>query len=265
MALETAEIGDRYAEQYCIRLPVFEGPVDLLLRLIEERQLAITAVSLAAVADQYLEHVRSLEQRDAAELAAFVEVAARLLLIKSRSILPGAPSEAAEEEEDVAAALVRRLEEYRRFRQAAEWLAERREAGSVLYTREPTLPDDPVLIPRPCSPARLVAALERVLAIAEDPVADAGGMVSPVAYSLPQKIRLVLRRLWNDGVVAFADLIRGVQDRREVVVTFLAVLELVRRRRANATQQGLFGTISISRPGLPARGDRQVEPAKHMC
>ncbi|MGI6209338.1 MAG: segregation and condensation protein A [Anaerolineae bacterium] len=249
MALEVTQAPDRQEPTYQVRLPVFEGPVDLLLRLIEERELAITAVSLAAVADQYLEHIRSLDQRNAAELAAFIEVAARLLLIKSRTLLPSAPQEAEEDEEDIAAALVRRLEEYRRFRRAAQWLAERRESGPVLFAREPTLPEEPTFVPKPISPNRLLAALTQVLSRVEEAPEDAGQLVSPVTYSLPQKLRLVLRRLWNDGVVAFAELIRGARCRSEVVVTFLAVLELVRRRRADATQDGLFGSITITRPG----------------
>ncbi|NLT43481.1 MAG: segregation/condensation protein A [Anaerolineae bacterium] len=249
---------------YRVRLPVFEGPVSLLLHLIEERELAITAVSLAAVADQYLEYVRTLEEHDGTELAAFIEIAARLLLIKSRLLLPSAAPED-EEEEDAAAALVRRLEEYRRFRQAADWLAERHGLGLELHGREPTLPAEPTLIPRPSSLERLLGALERALSIAEPEAEDAGDVVSPVVVSLPHKLRLVLKRLWRQGVVTFRELIVGASGRSEVVVTFLAVLELVRRRRAEASQATLFGDITVTRavPGEPPTAP--VETLEQVC
>ncbi|NPV07235.1 MAG: segregation/condensation protein A [Anaerolineae bacterium] len=266
MVLEIPAITDPQADGYRVRLSVFEGPVELLLRLIEERELSITAVSLAAVADQYLGHIRSFEQRDAAELAAFIEIAARLLLIKSRALLPAASPDVAKEEEDLSADLVRRLEEYRRFRWAAQWLTERREAGMFLYTREPGLSDGrrvPVL--RPCPPARLLAALRRVLAGADEAAGDADELVSPLAVTLPQKLRQVLRLLWRRKAVTFSELIHRACCRSEVVVTFLAVLELVRRRRAHVTQQALFGTISISRPPRPVVADRQVESTEQMC
>ena len=149
---------------YRVQLPVFEGPIDLLLRLIEQRQLAVTAVSLASVADQYLEHIRSLDEQDGAELASFVEVAARLLLIKSRLLLPVPAAEEDEEEGDLAGDLVRRLQDYRRYRQAADWLAQRRCMGLSLYAREPTLPDEPTAVLQPSSPHKLAEALERALA-----------------------------------------------------------------------------------------------------
>ncbi len=238
--------------------------MSLLLHLIEERELAITAVSLAAVADQYLEHVRTLEEHDGTELAAFVEIAARLLLIKSRLLLP-TPVTEDEEEEDVAAALVRRLEEYRRFRQAADWLADRRSLGLELYGREPTLPEEPTLVPRPSTVELLISALRRTLAAADPPAEDADEMVSPVTVSLPHKLRAVLRRLWRQGVVSFRELILGAQGRSEVVVTFLAVLELVRRRRAYASQETLFGDISITRNASPDADQPPIEPLEQVC
>lgn len=254
-----------HPQAYQIRLPAFQGPVDLLLRLIEERQLAITAVSLAAVADQYLEHIRSLDEQDGAELAAFIEVAARLLLIKSRQLLPAAPTDDEDQEEDIALDLVRRLEEYRRYRLAADWLTERRAQGLALYSREPTLPDEPTPVPRPSSAELLLAALRRTLETEETLAEHADDVVSPVAISLPRKLRMVLKQLWRHGAVRFHELIAGARSRAEVVVTFLAVLELVRRGRAVATQQAPFADIEITRTTIESATGRPVEAVEQVC
>src|SRR5438094_1219144 len=108
---------------YTIQLPVFEGPLDLLLRLIEREELDITAIALAQVADQYLAHVRALEAPDPAALSAFLVIAAKLLVIKSRALLPRpvaarGPDEAPDEGEDLA----RQLRQYQRYKQAAALL-----------------------------------------------------------------------------------------------------------------------------------------------
>src|SRR5512136_2070141 len=107
-------------DPYQVRIPAFEGPLDLLLQLIEREKLDISAVSLAQVADQFLAYVRELETVAAEVLADFLAVAARLVLIKSRALLPRpAPAAGEEEEEDPAEALARQLREYKRYREAA--------------------------------------------------------------------------------------------------------------------------------------------------
>ncbi len=265
MALEAIASRESADTRYEVELPAFQGPVDLLLDLIESRRLEITAISLATVAGQYLEHIRSLGERDPADLAAFIEVAARLLLIKSRVLLPSAVTE--EEEEDPAADLIQRLQEYRRYREASRWLSERMAAGLTRYSREPTLPDPPVLVPRPSRPAQLLLAMRRLFAPGRDEIEDDGTFVEALTFSLPEKVKLILRRLIREAAVLFSDLIAGARSRPEVVVTFVAVLELVRRHRVVATQEDLFGPISISRNGASPNGPSQeaLEPAEEMC
>ncbi|RLC70356.1 MAG: chromosome segregation protein ScpA, partial [Chloroflexi bacterium] len=122
-------------QPYQVRLPVFEGPLDLLLHLIEREELDITSVSLAQVTDQYLTYLSLMEKPPAEVLADFLVVAAKLLLIKSRALLPQPPGSLSTEEEDVGEDLARQLIEYRRFKRVAESLRRREEAGLRAYLR----------------------------------------------------------------------------------------------------------------------------------
>src|SRR3990170_1663809 len=140
MTLDAAQTTPNPAFQ--LQLPVFEGPLDLLLYLIEREELDITAVSLAQVADQYLSYLHSGERIDADALAEFIAVGARLLYIKSRALLPRPPSDG-EELEEMGDDLVQRLREYRRFKEAAAALRAIEEQGLRAYPRlapPPSLP-----------------------------------------------------------------------------------------------------------------------------
>ena len=118
---QTRFLGEQDEPGYQVALPVFEGPLDLLLHLIERQELDITAISLAQVTNQYLEYLAGASERDPDNLADFLVVAAKLLLIKSRVLLPQPPAPPAAEEEDLGDDLVRQLVEYKRFKEAARW------------------------------------------------------------------------------------------------------------------------------------------------
>lgn len=251
---------------YKVSLPAFEGPLELLLALIESQQLEITAISLAAVADQYLAHIRALPEVDPEELAGFVEVAARLLVIKSRALLPAAPSEV--EEEDVAGDLIERLQEYRRFRHVSQWFAERLQSGLEQYSREPSLATAaPGASLRPMLPVLLLQAAVRLLVPDAIPHEEPDEYLGGAGVSILSRLKLVLRRLAGQAVVFFGDLVTGARTRSEVVVTFLAVLELVRRHRVEANQEGLFAPIAITRASAAptGKGPAAVEPMEQVC
>ena len=120
--------------QYTVRTPVYEGPLDLLLDLIQSAELDITTVSLAMVTDQYLTHIHALKQTQADELSVFLVIAARLLQIKSEALLPRAPTHALGEE-DLAQSLVDQLKLYKRYKDVGLWLDERQQAGLRTYLR----------------------------------------------------------------------------------------------------------------------------------
>ncbi|HOR00141.1 MAG TPA: segregation/condensation protein A [Anaerolineae bacterium] len=228
--------------EYAVRLESFEGPLDLLLRLIEKAELDITTISLAQVADQYLAYMRQLEEIHPDLLADFLVVAAKLILIKSRALLPRPPQP--DEEEDVGDDLVRQLEEYRRFKHASQHLRQREEQGMRSYVRLAPPPAQPRgLTPGEVSLADLLAAFERVLA--DTPTVPVSTVVAPVVISIDDKMRAIRSALASSRRVHFTGLLMRAQSRVEVVVTFLAILELIKLGHILAEQDAPFGEIYI--------------------
>lgn len=232
-------------EDYEVRLEVFEGPLDLLLTLIRRQELEITAVSLAAVTDQYLAYLERLQEIDPGALAAFLEVAAQLVLIKSRSLLPRPQREAGgEEEEDLAEALAERLREYARFKAAAQALRERSERGLRAYVR---------LAPPPALPRRVDlggVSLEDLLAAVREalevrPMPSVAEVVEPIPVTIEERIAAIRRALRRTARVSFRHLLADCTSRIEVITTFLALLELIKQREISVTQEELFGEIIV--------------------
>lgn len=242
---------------YAVTLPSFSGPLDLLLRLIEREELDITTIALAQVADQYLAHVRSLEEPEPRALAEFVSLAARLLLIKSRALLPrpavdGRP--AASEDAD-AEALARQLREYRRYKQVAALLRAWQEEDRRTFLRLAPVSVELDLAPPPVSHtvAELVAALQRRMQLAL-PLDEAAVISLGPRLTVAQVVERVRDRLSRQAWISFDDLFGAAVSREDVIVTFWAVLELLKRRAVTIEQPDLFGTISIG------RGPADLEP-----
>ncbi|MCS6843625.1 MAG: segregation/condensation protein A [Caldilineales bacterium] len=243
---------------YQVRLPLFEGPLDLLLHLIERRELDITAISLASVADQFVAYLETMRERgvQARVIADFLVVAARLLVIKSRLLLPQPPP-LEEGEEDPGEALVRRLQEYKRFKRAAEWLKARQEAGLRSYVRvAPPVVGEPKLDPTGLSVDALIAAL-RQLTLEEPDLPSADPLVPPRKITVQEKIERIEALLSDGRPVPFAEVVNGGGSRLEVVVSLWAVLEMIKRGRLQAIQRELFGEITL----LPVPGAEASKPA----
>jgi segregation and condensation protein A len=244
---------------YAVRLPGFNGPLDLLLRLIERAELDITSISLAQVADQYLAHVRALEAPEPGALAEFVSLAARLLLIKSRALLPrpAAEERPAPFQDADAEALARQLREYRRYKQVAALLRAWHEEERRTFLRLAPAPPELDLTPPPVrhTLAELVAALQRRLQLAL-PLEEAGVIALGPRLTVAQVVAEILRRLERAPWFSFDDLFAPDTRREEVIVTFWAVLELLKRRVITVEQPDLFGMISIG------RGEAGLAPVK---
>ena len=231
-----------------VRLAIFEGPLDVLLRRIQEQELDITELSLVLVTEQFLAHARSLKEQDGPLLAAFLRVAAQLMHIKSRALLhePPDPTEEAEE------SLEEQLRGYERFTQlmatVAAWQEER--GGSYQRTAPtPTpAPAPPDLVGY--APEDLVNALAAVLEEKEDDLpAIARRAVHVETYLERIDVLLTLH-----GRTGFREVIAPAQSLEEIVVAFLAVLEFLRLRKATVRQTALYADIVI----LPAEN---AEPA----
>ena len=233
-------------DAFQIRLPVFEGPLDLLLYLIEREQLDITAVSLVQVTDQYLAYLRSGEQIDTYALAEFIAIGAKLIYLKSRALLPR-PQPLEEGEEDLGDDLVRRLREYRRFKEAAGWLKELEARGLHAYPR--MAPVTGVPVPTGLDGVTVDLLLQIVQEVLskqpEETVEEV--VVHRTEYTVEDKIEALTSLIEKSERVSFRRFISACRSRLEVIVAFLAVLELIKGLRLSAQQDAIFGDIDLVR------------------
>lgn len=232
--------------KYSVQTPVYEGPLDLLLSLIEHAELDITAVSLAMVTDQYLAYINSLEKLNADEISAFLVIAAKLLQIKSEALLPR-PPERRPGDEDVGRTLVDQLKLYKRFKEIGAWLNTRQQANLRTFLRIAPPPKvEPKLDLSNVTLEKLVAVAQAALAkeAARKPL---GEVIAPPRITIREKIDLIAKTVREVERSTFSTLLTQGASRLEIVVTFLALLELIKRYRIQAHQGGLFDDIAISR------------------
>jgi len=239
---------------YQVTLPIFEGPLDLLLHLIEREELDITQVSLAQVTNQYLEYLARISERDPDNLADFLVVAAKLLLIKSRVLLPQPPRAAELDEEDVGEDLVRQLIAYKKFKEMARWLEGVGEQGLQSYVRLAGAPPiEPVVDLGDVSLEELLDAVRQALAIKPpQPLVDRA--VPPITITIADQMGLIERQTAGGAQVRFTALLEAAANRLEVIVTLLALLEMVKQLRVSMVQDRIFGEIWIKgREGAPRK------------
>ena len=242
-------VGDPAAPEFRLELDVFAGPLPLLLHLIESQELDVRTVPLARVADAYVAHLAT-NPVPAAHLAQFVAVAARLILLKSRSLLPAEPGlelplgpEDVDEEE-----LRRRLLAYRAIRDAAVHIGAR-DTVHPMWRREPRESDLPQAALAPLDAALLADALAGLAAVEEpEPLPPE---VVPREVTVGQQIRVLYDALGETGRVVLQAVLAATTSRTERVVTLMAALELVRRRELRARQKTLFGPIVLERGSEP--------------
>jgi len=231
---------------YNVQTPVYEGPLDLLLNLIEHTELDITTVSLAMVTDQYLVHINSMEQLNADEISAFLVIAAKLIQIKSEALLPRPPAREPGEE-DVGESLVDQLKLYKRFKEIGQWLNAREQASLRTYLRIAPPPKvEPKLDMSNITLEKLVAAAEEAFA-KEKVKKPLGTVITAPRVTIREKIDMITKVMKESQRASFSSLAKGSTSRLEIVVTFLAMLELIKRYRVQAHQEGLFGEIEIDR------------------
>jgi segregation and condensation protein A len=230
---------------YTVTTPVYEGPLDLLLQLIEHAELDITAVALAQVTDQYLAYIHQM-QVPADEISAFLVVAAKLLQIKSEALLPRPPAREVGEE-DPGEALARQLRIYKRFKEISAWLENRETHHLHTYLRVAPMPKvEGRLDISDITMADLLAAAETVFAKeAERKTLET--VISAPRITIREKIAWIADRLGREPHTSFSRLLGKEPTRLEIVVTFLALLELVKRYRVAAKQEGLFTDIEIDK------------------
>lgn len=228
---------------YHYHLEQFEGPLDLLLSLIEKEKLDITQVSLAQVADQYLAFIEQEESLTLENLSSFLSIAARLILIKSRALLP--ILEWSDDEEEAMEDLERHLKEYQRFREAAGNLGSRFIRLRPSYSRESFLCTRTVYFP-PTGVGVGDLRSHFLDVLGGIPIVEALPEKEICAViSLQEKIQHLQRVLAGRVETSFSELIAVSENRVEVIVSFLAVLELVKQRFIVVEQGTLFSDIRL--------------------
>lgn len=235
-----------------ITTPVFEGPLDLLLHLIEREELDITTVSLVQVTDQYIAALRTEEQIDMRALADFVAVGARLILLKSRALLPRTPEQINEDDLEadlLATDLTAQLEEYRNFKNAASYLRQLEEAGHRSYPR--TVPPPEAWLPTGLEritleklTSALAKALERLPPIMPEPK-----RLQRQIVNIAQRRADLMGVIGRYGRTPFSRLIERCRTRLEAIITFMAILDLLKTEDVVAEQTAAFGEIVLAPSG----------------
>ena len=231
------------ATPYHVKLDKFEGPLDLLLHLIKKEEIDIYDIPIARITVQYLSYIEMMHMLDLEVAGEFLVMAATLMRIKARMLLPTTPVEE-EEEEDPRGELVRRLLEYKRFKEVAERLREREAQRRLLFERgfsEMAIDDGEVQLEE-ATLFDLLDAMRQALARAnEAPVHE----IESERLDVIRRIEEITRLLQAEGRLRFSELLERCRTRLEIIGTFIGILELIRMGRAGAVQRGLFGEIWI--------------------
>lgn len=241
---------------YKVKLEVFEGPLDLLLHLIREEELDIYDIPITRITAQYLEYLNLMEMLDLDIAGEFLVMAATLMQIKSKMLLPPDPDGLESVEADPRAELVKRLLEYKSFKEAAENLKSFENSRGNIFTRygvEPEMEDgDSPFVD--ISLFELMTAFAKVLRnLPKDIIHE----VTREEFSVAEKVHDIFHRLAKKPRIYFSELFRTARSKNEVIVIFLALLELVRLKEVIASQDMQFGEIEITRNEqamLPAKG-----------
>jgi segregation and condensation protein A len=234
---------------YKVKLEVFEGPLDLLLYLIKKDEVDIYEVSIERITSQYLEYLETFRMLDLEIAGEFVVMAANLIYIKSRSLLPvhQQPPEEEAEEEDPRWDLIRQLIEYKKFKDAAFQLHHRalvQEGIIVRVPEKPAFEDSGTLLKSEVGIFDLISAFQKVLKKIELKREDLREIFEE-SFTVSDKIDFIMRTVQGHRPVTFFDLFATAASRTEIAVTFLALLELIRMRQIRVFQDGLFAEIEI--------------------
>ncbi|MCM8765564.1 MAG: segregation/condensation protein A [Candidatus Omnitrophica bacterium] len=232
---------------YQVRIEVFEGPLDLLLYLIKKNEVSIFDIPIAQITEQYLEYLNLMEILDLNISGEFLVMAATLMHIKSKMLLPPEETPPEEEEEDPRAELVKRLLEYARFKEAALLLRERELKRKEEFMRsegERQFIDEEGNVYFEASLFDLITAFSKAVGIISREVFQE---IIRDEVTVEEKIHELLHLLMSKEVIYFQELLERAKTKMEVIVTFLAILELMRLKEIIARQRQLFGEIEIIR------------------
>jgi segregation and condensation protein A len=229
---------------YQVKLEKFEGPMELLLELIEKEKLDINELSLAKVADEYLEYIKNNQNIHLSNLAEFLSVASRLILIKSYSLLPMLKFN--DEEEEEIKDLANQLAEYKKFKEASAKIGKMSARGKICYSRENFASINPVFYPpQDFNIFDFKKYFQRVLSEIPNFEKLEEELVSEV-LTLEEKINELENALRSKIESSFSTLVEKSSDKIDVIISFLAMLEMIKQRVIVVKQENLFDEIKLS-------------------
>ena len=238
------------------KLQVFEGPLDLLLHLLDKNKVSIYDIPIVEITNQYMEYIRQMQKHDLNVVSEFMVMAATLLDIKSKMLLPADPSEE-EDEEDPRAELVQQLLEYKLYKCMAFELKDRQVDASHIFYKEPTVPEDFLAYTPPIDTKELVSDLtlnqlndifKSVLKRQKDkidPIRSKFGEIRKEEVSLEDKMGYLSEYAGQHKNFSFRQLLEKQSSKMEVIVTFLAILELMKSGKILISQEHTFDDILI--------------------
>ena len=240
-------------EAYPVKLANFEGPLDLLLHLIQKHEVNIYDIPIALVTRQYLDYIDLMQELNLDVAGEFLVMAATLIHIKSRMLLPRTDPAQEDPDEDPREALVRRLLEHQKYKAAAELLHERETLRSAQWTR----PDGPITeiageAPEPEVEVDLFSLISAFRAVVERAKQRPKVYLPAEQIPIEDRIEQLLTRLSETEACGFEDLFADVQSRSGLIVTFLALLEMIRLKLVRVFQSGSVGPIRVYRRARPA-------------
>jgi segregation and condensation protein A len=240
-------------EAYPVRLENFEGPLDLLLHLIRKHEVSIYDIPIALITQQYLDYIDLMQELNLDVAGEFLVMAATLIHIKSRMLLPRPDPAQEDPDEDPREALVRRLLEHQKFKAAAELLHERETLRSAQWTR----PDGPIAqiageAPEPEVEVDLFSLITAFRSVVERAKQRPKLYLPGEQIPIEERIDQLLARLSETQACGFEDLFADMQSRAGMIVTFLALLEMIRLKLIRVFQSGAMGAIRIYKRARPS-------------
>lgn len=235
------------ANPYSIKVAAFEGPLDLLLHLIKDNKIDIYDIPISLITRQYLEYIEMMKELNLEIASEFLVMAATLIYIKSRMLLPPDETIETEEQEDPRAGLVQRLLEYQAYKEASATLREKEEVWANIFSRLPVDKDEIIFEPEPylfdINIFDLMAALKKIISKAPPEAIK----ITREILTVKDRIALILDKMEHEHTMRFDALFEGDATRLQIIVTFLALLEILRLGLVRAYQDKDFGTIWIMR------------------
>ena len=239
----------RSSEAYQVELTGFQGPMDLLLHLIDKEQVDIYDIPIARITDQFIRHIEVMQTVSLDKAGEFIAMAATLLVIKMKMLMPSHRDDEDEEEEDPRAELVRKLLEYRRFKEAAEALQRKELDRQQYHLRQTRFPFAGDLDLEPKLRIEMFDLLSALAGIFDRVQAKPVHDVIREPYTVDEKIALIEEKIGSGSTVTFEELFSDDFIKMEVIVTFIAILEMVKRGLLHFMQTEPMGPIWIQHPG----------------